>query len=100
MTQSEAAIERLTLTNRKNTGRGRNAAIANNDAAIVQGCFGMKDGQHQLDGKVSINLHSGFLVDANRGITFERDQSAKLLTGQLSDGLNQVVHGFTFLTRE
>src|SRR5437764_8726899 len=51
MTQSEAAIERLTLTNRKNTGRGRNAAIANNDAAIVQGCFGMKDGQHQLDGK-------------------------------------------------
>ena len=99
MTQTQTAIERLALAHRKNAGRGRDAAIADDDAAIVQRRLRMKEREQQLDRKIRINRHPGLFVNANRRIALDRDECAKLLVRQLRDRFRDIVNGLTFLTR-
>src|SRR5581483_7598846 len=65
MTQSQASIERFTLAHWKNTCRGRDSSVANDYSAVVQRGLWMKDGQDELDGKISVDRDACFLVNAN-----------------------------------
>src|SRR5439155_5172131 len=47
MPQSQTSVQRLPLTNRENAGRGRNPAVANDDAAIVKSRLWVKDRQDE-----------------------------------------------------
>src|SRR5712691_3665432 len=97
MTQAQAAIERLALADWKNTGGGGNSAIANDHPAVMQRGFRMKNSQSELDGKIGVERHPRLFVDADRSVTFDRDQRAKLFVRELSDSLGNVVHCFPLL---
>src|SRR5438132_11494117 len=99
MTQAQTAIERFALANWKNTSRGGNSAVAHDHSAVMQRGFRMENGQREFDGKVGIERHSRFLVDADGSVTFDRDERAKLFVRKLSDGLGDVVDGVALLAR-
>ena len=99
MTQSQTAVKCFALAHRENAGRGRNPAVAHDYAAIVQCGFGMENRQHQFDGKIAVEGHAGFFVNANRSVTLNRNQRAELLVGQLRHGLGQIVNRLAFLAR-
>src|SRR5438105_6886954 len=99
MTQAQTAIERFALANWKNTSRGGYSAIAHDHSAIMQRGFRMENGQCEFNRKVGVDRHSSFFVDADRSVTFNRDERAELLVRQLSDGLGDVVHRFALLAR-
>src|SRR3954468_24880979 len=99
MPQTEAAIERLALADRKNAGRRRYSSVAHNHTAVVQRTFWMKQGQHQFNRELGVERHASLLVNTNRSIAFDRDQRAELLVCELRNCLSDVVHGLTFLAR-
>jgi hypothetical protein len=84
------------LANGKNTGRGGNPSVADDNSAIVKGGFRMEDRQNDLDRKIAIDDHAGFLIDANRRIALQRDECTELFVRQLRYGLGQIVHRFAF----
>src|SRR5712692_5976170 len=99
MTQAQTAIERFALADRKNTGRGGYSPIAHDHSAVMQRGFRMENGQRELDGKVGVERHSCFFVDADGSVTFNRDERAELLVRELSDGFGDVVDRFPLLAR-
>src|SRR5438132_9237758 len=99
MTQAQTAIERFALANWKNTSRGGNSAVAHDHSAVMQRGFRMENGQCEFDGKVGVERHSCFLVDADGSVTFNRNERAKLFVRELCDCLGAVADGFALLTR-
>src|SRR6266481_9043548 len=65
VTQSEAAVQRFSLTHRKNAGCSCNSSVAKDHSAIVQCGLWMKDGQDKLDRKLAVNYYTCFFVNAD-----------------------------------
>ena len=100
MTQPEAPVQRFPLADRKDARSGCNSAVANDDAAVMQRRFWMKDRQDQFDRKLAIHDDACLLVNANRRVTLDRNQCAELFICQLGHCLCQIVDGFSSLTRQ
>ena len=59
----------------------------------------MKNCQDKFDGKIAIERHAGFFINANRSVSLDRDKGAELFVGQLRHRLGQVVDGLPFFAR-
>src|SRR2546428_12659017 len=97
MAQAEAAVQRLALTNWEDTRRGSDPAVAHDDAAIVEGSFRVKNCQNKLDRKIAVHRHTRLFVNANRSVAFDGDERTELFVGELGNGFDDVMHGFTLL---
>src|SRR2546428_9374983 len=98
MAQPEAAVQRLALTNWKDTRRGGDPAVAHDHAAVMKRSFGVKNCQNKLDRKIAVHRHTRLFVNANRSVAFDGDECTELFVGELANGLGDVMHSFTLLT--
>jgi len=60
----------------------------------MQRSLWMKDGQDELNGKISVDRHACFLVNTNRRVALDRDERTELLICQLHHCLGQIVNRF------
>src|SRR5207253_6980365 len=96
----KTAIQSLALADRENAGCRGDSAIANDDAAIVQRRLRMENAQDELNGKIRVQGHARFFVNADRRVAFNREQRAELFVRELRYRFRQIVHRLAFLARQ
>ncbi len=94
---SQGAIQIDPLADGENA-RGRDHPfIAQDDAAVVQGCFWEKNAHRQFRREFAIDGHAGFRKTADIGIAFNGHERAKLPIGQLEGDFGKDLDGFAVL---
>src|ERR1700693_230269 len=58
----------------------------------------MENAHQQFNRKIGIERHSGFLVNAKRGVPFHHKEVAELFVSKLRHGLDEIVDRLALLT--
>ena len=77
------AVREFALSDREDAANGDDAALAEDDAAVVEGGFGVEDGEDEFGGEFAIDFDAGFdeLVEVHGAL--EGEESAEAFGGEL-----------------
>ena len=83
--EAEVTVEIFALGDGENACGGKDAVVAQDDAAIVEGCLRLEDGDDKLLGELAIDGDAALCEGADIDIALHGDEGAELAIREIKD---------------
>ena len=80
--EAEGAVGEFLLADREDAGGGGDAFVADDDASVVKGGFGVEEGEGEFGGEFSIDGDAGFDLVFEADVTFDGEECPEAFFGE------------------
>jgi hypothetical protein len=98
--EAEVAVEVGALGDGEDAGAGEEAFAAQDESAVVQGGFGMEEGDDQFGAQEAVERNAAFGPGVEGEIAFDGDECPELAVGEVEGEFAEDLDGFAVLAAE